>query len=92
MVNEFKLNIFLFKRKTEIDELVNSSEQIYNELLCQKKEIRSKIEQDRFEKSKFTEFKLRQEHSLKNIAVKLYQESIIVHFVDYYSRFEKWMR
>jgi hypothetical protein len=75
-----------------MDELVNSSEQIYDELVNQKKEIRNKMEQERFERSKFTEFKLRQEHSIKDIAVKLYQETIIVHFVDYYSRFEKWMR
>lgn len=78
--------------KTEMDELVNSSKQIYEELVAQKKEIRSKIEQERFEKSKFTEIKMRQEQKLKEIAVKLYQETIIVHFVDYYSRFEKWMR
>lgn len=77
--------------KTEMDELVNSSKQIYEELVAQKKEIRSKIEQERFEKNKFTEIKMRQEQKLKDIAVKLYQETIIVHFVDYYSRFEKWM-
>ena len=75
-----------------MDELVNSSKQIYEDLVGQKKEIRSKIEQERFERSKFTEIKLKQEHNLKDIAVKLYQETIIVHFVDYYSRFEKWMR
>ncbi len=74
-----------------MDELVNSSKQIYEELVNQKKEIRNKGEQERFERSKFTEIKLKQEHSLKDIAVKLYQETIIVHFVDYYSRFEKWM-
>jgi len=74
-----------------MDELVNSSKQIYEELVNQKKEIRNKSEQDRFERSKFTEIKLKQEHNLKDIAVKLYQETIIVHFVDYYSRFEKWM-
>lgn len=79
------------KWKTEMDELVNSSKQIYEELVSQKKEIRNKIEQEKFERSKFTEIKLKQEHSLKDIAVKLYQETIIVHFVDYYSRFEKWM-
>ena len=86
------MNCEFFIRKTEMDELVNSSKEIYEELICQKKKIRSEIEQDRFEKSKFTEIKLKQEHNLKDIAVKLYQETIIVHFVDYYSRFEKWMR
>lgn len=79
------------KWKTEMDELANSSKQIYEDLVSQKKEIRSKLEQERFEKSKFTEIKLKQEYNLKDIAVKLYQETIIVHFVDYYSRFEKWM-
>lgn len=88
----FVQNSFLTtKWKTEMDELVNSSKQIYEDLVAQKKEIRSKVEQERFEKSKFTEIKLKQEHGLKDIAVKLYQETIIVHFVDYYSRFEKWM-
>ncbi len=82
----------IIKRKTEIDELVNSSQQIYDELVRQKRDIRSKQEQERFEKSKFTEFKLKQENKIKESAVKLYQETIIVHFVDYYSRFEKWMR
>ena len=78
--------------KNEIDELANSSQQIYDELIKQKRDIRSKPEQERFEKSKFTEFKLKQKSRLKESAIKLYQETIIVHFVDYYSRFEKWMR
>ncbi len=89
----FVQNSFLTtKWKTEIDELANSSQQIYDELIKQKRDIRSKPEQERFEKSKFTEFKLKQESRLKESAIKLYQETIIVHFVDYYSRFEKWMR
>lgn len=88
----FVQNSFLTSKwKTEIDELVNSSQQIYDELVRQKRDIRSKQEQERFEKSKFTEFKLKQENKIKESAVKLYQETIIVHFVDYYSRFEKWM-
>lgn len=86
-------NSFLASKwKNEIDELVNSSQQIYDELLKQKRDIRTKIDQDKFEKSRFTEFKLKQENRMKENAVKLYQETIIVHFVDYYSRFEKWMR
>ena len=60
------------KRKTEIDELVNSSQQIFDELVKQKRDIRSKQEQERFEKSKFTEFKLKHESKIKESAVKLY--------------------
>jgi len=79
------------KWKTEIDGLVHSSHMIYDELWQQKREIRNKNEQERFERSQYTFFKIKHENQLKESAVKLYQETIIVHFVDYYSRFEKWM-
>ena len=78
------------KWKNEIDALTNFSQQNYNELLQQKKELR-KFEMDKFESSHFTRFKLKQIAKSKENAVKLYQETISVHFYDFYSKFEKWM-
>lgn len=56
-----------------------------------KKELRYKSDQEKFETNKFTEFKIAGLAKTKDEAVKLYQEVIIVHFYDFYLRFEKWM-
>ena len=79
------------KWKKEADAYVATSQQIYDELMAQKKEIRNKIDQEKFERSKFTEFKLRQEAKTKEDAVRLYHDTIIVQFYDFYLHFEKWM-
>ena len=68
------------------------SQAIFEEINQIKKEVRSKYDQEKFEKNKLVEFKIKNHLKSKENAVKLYQETIIVHFVDYYSRFEKWMR
>ena len=80
------------KWKKEIDQLTVVSQSIYEEMNQMKKEVRSKYDQEKFEKNKLIEFKVRNELKAKESAVKLYQDTIIIHFVDYYSRFEKWMR
>ena len=79
------------KWKKEADAYAASSELIYDELHLQKKEMRNKIEQEKFERSKFTEFKLRQVAKTKEDAVRLYHDTIIVQFYDFYLHFEKWM-
>jgi TANK-binding kinase 1 len=79
------------KWKKEIDAYVCSSQEIFDELVSQKKEIRSKVDQEKFERSKFTEFKLKQETKIKEEAVKLYEETVVVQFYDFFLRFEKWM-
>ena len=81
----------MVKRKKEIDAYVSSSQQVYDELMSQKKEIRSKMDQEKFERSKFTDFKLKQEAKIKEEAVKLYEETVVVQFYDFFLRFEKWM-
>ena len=80
------------KWKNEIDALVHRAQHNYNELLQQKKESRQKHEQERFERSIFTEFKVKQISIARENAVKLYLETISIHFYDFYSKFEKWMR
>jgi hypothetical protein len=59
--------------------------------MAKKRELRYKPEQDRFEASRFTEFKVKEVARTKEEAIKLYQEVIIVHFYDFYLKFEKWM-
>ncbi len=59
--------------------------------MAKKRELRYKPEQDRFEASKFVEFKVMSVERTKKEAVKLYQDVIIVHFFDFYLKFEKWM-
>lgn len=56
-----------------------------------KKDFRYKSDQEKFENSKFTEFKINNITRTKDEAIKLYQEVIIVHFYDFYLKFEKWM-
>lgn len=79
------------KWKNEIDAYCSTSQQIYDDLLHQKKDIRTKQDQEKFERSKFTDFKLKRMRKTKDDAVKLYQDTAIVHFFDFYLRFEKWM-
>jgi hypothetical protein len=79
------------KWKNEVDAYCNTSQQIYDDLLSQKKEHRCKADQDKFERNKFNDFKLKKMRKTKEDAVKLYQDTAIVHFFDFYLRFEKWM-
>ncbi len=79
------------KWRNEADAYANTSQSIYNEFMAKKKELRYKNEQEKFEQSKFTEFKINSVLKTKEEAVKLYQEVIIVHFYDFYLKFEKWM-
>ena len=81
-----------FSRKKEIDAYTFSSQQVFDELLSLKKDIRSKSDQEKFERSKFTDFKIKQEIKIKDEAVKLYEETVVVQFYDFFLRFEKWMR
>jgi hypothetical protein len=50
------------------------------------------MDQEKFERSKFTDFKIKQELKIKDEAVKLYEETVVVQFYDFFLRFEKWMR
>lgn len=77
--------------KKEADAYTNTAQRIHEEFLQRKKELRYKSDLERFEKSKFTEFKIKNLEKTKEEASKLYQEVIIVHFYDFYLKFEKWM-
>jgi hypothetical protein len=79
------------KWRKEADAYANTSQTIFNEFMAKKKELRYKPEQDRFEASKFIEFKVQSASRTKEEATKLYNEVIIVHFYDFYLKFEKWM-
>lgn len=59
--------------------------------MLKKKEFRFKSDQEKFENSKFTEFKINNIIRTRDEATKLYQEVIIVRFYDFYLKFEKWM-
>lgn len=79
------------KWKNQIDAYTNTSQEIYDELYKEKRKLSVKADQDRYQSSKYTEFKINQENKAKEDAVKLYEDVIIVHFYDFYLRFEKWM-
>lgn len=78
-------------RKKEADAYTMTAQKTHDEFVAKKKEMRYRQEQEKFESSKFTEFKIAGLARTKDEAVKLYQEVIIVHFYDFYLRFEKWM-
>ena len=78
-------------RKSEIDAYCTASQSIYNELVQQKREHKSKEDQMRFERSRFTGFKLNRLTRCKDDATRLFQETIVVQFYDFYLQFEKWM-
>ena len=79
------------KWRNEADAYANTAQLIYNEFMQKKKELRYKTEQEKFETSKFTEFKINSVIRTKEEAVKLFQEVIIVNFYDFFLKFEKWM-
>lgn len=77
--------------KSEADAYTRTAQKTHNEFVARKKEMRYSVDMQRFETSRFTEFKVAGLARVKDEAVKLYQEVIIVHFYDFYHRFEKWM-
>jgi hypothetical protein len=79
------------KCKKEIDEYVSQAMREFNYLYQLKKEYRQTSHTDHFEHSVFTEFKLKNIKQLKNKAIDLYQNKVIVHFFEFHSLFEKWM-
>ncbi|CAF0916400.1 unnamed protein product [Brachionus calyciflorus] len=79
------------KWRSEADAYASTAKKIHDDFLQKKKEFRYRSDQERFEKSKFTEFKINNIIRTRDEAVKLYQEVIIVQFYDFYLRFEKWM-
>ena len=76
----------------EIDAYVQTCKQFYQELAQQRKQMTIRIEQEKFERSRFTEFKIKQILRSKEEATKLLQETVVVKFLDFFIRFEKWMR
>lgn len=79
------------KWRREADAYASTSQSIYNDFMIRKKDLRYKQEQEKFEASRLTEFKINSIIKTKEEAIKLYQEVIIVHFYDFYLKFEKWM-
>jgi hypothetical protein len=75
----------------EIDAYVQTCKQFYHELAQQRKQL-NRLEYEKFERSKFTEFKIKQILRSKEEATKLLQETVVVKFLDFFIRFEKWMR
>lgn len=76
----------------EIDAYVQTCKQFYQELSQQRKQLTIRMEHDKFERSRFTEFKIKQILRSKEEATKLLQETVVVKFLDFFIRFEKWMR
>ncbi|RNA10812.1 serine threonine- kinase TBK1 [Brachionus plicatilis] len=77
--------------RSEADALGKTAKKIHEEFLQKKREFRFKSDQEKFENSRFTEFKINNIIRTRDEATKLYQEVIIVRFYDFYLRFEKWM-
>lgn len=57
----------------------------------QRKEFRYKSDLEKFENSVFTRFKLNKISSLKDEAVKLYEQEVSIEFKNFYTKFQNWL-
>lgn len=73
------------------DAYTTTAQGVHDEFMERKREHRDELDKFEFERSMFTKFKVAQLESIRKEVVNLYQQEIIVNFVDFYSRFEKWM-
>ena len=82
---------FISIRRSEADAYAKTAKKVHDEFMQKKREFKFKSDQERFENSKFTEFKKNSLSKTRDEATKIYQEVIIVRFYDFYLKFEKWM-